>query len=221
MGFPHRGLLRKLRQPARHRCHAPLNIPRWPCPLYLSGLRHTEETARRTLCLACCRLAEVSSPNAMDVAAPVCCLHVRTPSTVRAYVSLPVPSSDHVGRGDVYKPQCRINGGMFFSLSVIKPEDHPGLVISSQSPLSAGYITLRACCRSGSPPSYPVGLSGRSSWVTGSIYQTDSWFIWTSIPAPNSGYTVDNIGYPHLIGLHNIDCSSPWRAGIPTSRSRT
>lgn len=104
--------------------------------------------------LACCRLAEVSSPNTMDVTAPVCCLHVRTPSTVSAYVSLPVPSSDHVGRGDVYKPPCRINGVMFFSLSVIKSEDHPGLVIPPQSPLSAGYITPRACRRS-----LPFGFS--------------------------------------------------------------
>ncbi len=37
---------------------------------------------------------------------------------------------------------------MFFSLSVLNLEDHLGLVISPQSPLSAGYITLRACRRS-------------------------------------------------------------------------
>lgn len=30
---------------------------------------------------------------------------------------------------------------MFFSLSVLNLEDHLGLVISPQSPLSAGYIT--------------------------------------------------------------------------------
>lgn len=56
--------------------------------------------------------------------------------------------SDHVGRGDVFNPQRRINGFMFFSLSVLNLEDHLGLVISPQSPLSAGYITLRACRRS-------------------------------------------------------------------------
>ena len=56
--------------------------------------------------------------------------------------------SDHVGRGDVFDPQRRINGFMFFSLSVLNLEDHLGLVISPQSPLSAGYITLRACRRS-------------------------------------------------------------------------
>lgn len=37
---------------------------------------------------------------------------------------------------------------MFFSLSTLNLEDHLGLVISPQSPLSAGYITLRACRRS-------------------------------------------------------------------------
>ncbi|MDF9347411.1 hypothetical protein OH693_18890 [Escherichia coli] len=37
---------------------------------------------------------------------------------------------------------------MFFSFSVLNLEDHLGLVISPQSPLSAGYITLRACRRS-------------------------------------------------------------------------
>jgi len=56
--------------------------------------------------------------------------------------------SDHVGRGDIFNPQRRINGFMFFSLSALNLEDHPGLVISPQSPLSAGYITLRACRRS-------------------------------------------------------------------------
>ncbi|ECW0088137.1 hypothetical protein F3Q21_01000 [Salmonella enterica subsp. enterica] len=56
--------------------------------------------------------------------------------------------SDHIGRGDIFNPQRRINGFMFFSLSVLNLEDHLGLVISPQSPLSAGYITLRACRRS-------------------------------------------------------------------------
>ena len=56
--------------------------------------------------------------------------------------------SEHVGRGDVFNPQRRINGFMFFSLSVLNLEDHLGLVTSPQSPLSAGYITLRACHRS-------------------------------------------------------------------------
>ena len=37
---------------------------------------------------------------------------------------------------------------MFFSLSVLSLEDHLGLVTSPQSPLSAGYITLRAYHRS-------------------------------------------------------------------------
>ncbi len=56
--------------------------------------------------------------------------------------------SDHVGHGDIFNPQRRINGFMFFNLSVLNLEDHLGLVISPQSPLSAGYITLRACHRS-------------------------------------------------------------------------
>jgi hypothetical protein len=37
---------------------------------------------------------------------------------------------------------------MFFSFSIFSLEDHLGLVISPQSPLSAGYITLRAYHRS-------------------------------------------------------------------------
>lgn len=56
--------------------------------------------------------------------------------------------SDHIGRGDVFNPQRRINGFMFFSLSALNLGDHLGLVISPQSPLSAGYITLQACSRS-------------------------------------------------------------------------
>lgn len=53
-----------------------------------------------------------------------------------------------VGHGDIFNPQRRINGFMFFSLSALNLEDHLGLVISPQSPFSAGYITLRACRRS-------------------------------------------------------------------------
>ncbi|EAB2306689.1 hypothetical protein GFW03_24055 [Salmonella enterica] len=56
--------------------------------------------------------------------------------------------SDHVGRGDIFNPQRRINGFMFFSLSVLNLGDHLVLVLSPQSPLSAGYITLRVCRRS-------------------------------------------------------------------------
>lgn len=37
---------------------------------------------------------------------------------------------------------------MFFSLSALNLGDRLGLVTSPQSPLSAGYITLRACRRS-------------------------------------------------------------------------
>lgn len=56
--------------------------------------------------------------------------------------------SDHVGHGDIFNPQRRINGFMFFCLSALNLGDHLGLVISPQSPLSAGYITLRVCRRS-------------------------------------------------------------------------
>ncbi|HGL4482253.1 TPA: hypothetical protein ACKE6T_003436, partial [Klebsiella oxytoca] len=37
--------------------------------------------------------------------------------------------SDHIGHGDVFNPQRRINGFMFFNLSVLNLEDHLGLVI--------------------------------------------------------------------------------------------
>ena len=150
MGFPHRGLLRKLRQPARHRSHAPLtsvaDLPRFTG--LDSGILRRLPVA--LFILACRKLAEVSNASVIDAAAPVFRIHVKTPSTGSAYVSLPVPPglSDHVGRGDVFNPQRRINGFMFFSLSVLNLEDHLGLVISPQSPLSAGYITLRACRRS-------------------------------------------------------------------------
>lgn len=151
MGFPHRGLLRKLRQPARHRSHAPLtsvaDLPRFTC--LDSGILRRLPVA--LFILACRKLAEVSNASVIDAAAPVFRIHVKTPSTGSAYVSLQFllhGLSDHVGRGDVFNPQRRINGFMFFSLSVLNLEDHLGLVISPQSPLSAGYITLRACRRS-------------------------------------------------------------------------
>ncbi len=151
MGFPHRGLLRKLRQPARHRSHAPLtsvaDLPRFTC--LDSGILRRLPVA--LFILACRKLAEVSNASVIDAAAPVFRIHVKTPSTGSAYVYcqfLLHGLSDHVGRGDVFNPQRRINGFMFFSLSVLNLEDHLGLVISPQSPLSAGYITLRACRRS-------------------------------------------------------------------------
>ncbi len=154
MGFPHRGLLRKLRQPARHRSHAPLtsvaDLPRFTC----LDSRHVLKAARRTLypCLPQVGSEISNAESVIDAAAPVFRIHVKTPSTSSAYVSLRSSSlhglSDHVGRGDVFSPQRRINGFMFFSLSVLNLEDHLGLVISPQSPLSAGYITLRACRRS-------------------------------------------------------------------------
>ena len=86
----------------------------------------------------------------MDAAVPVFRIHVKTPPAVLTYHCqlLLHGLSDHIGRGDVFNPQRRINGFMFFSLSVLNLEDHLGLVISPQSPLSAGYITLRACRRS-------------------------------------------------------------------------
>ena len=117
MGFPHRGLLRKLRQPARHRSHAPLtsvaDLPRFTC-LDSDILRRLPVAL---FILACRKLAEVSNASVIDAAAPVFHLHVRTPSSANAYLSLPVPSARH----------------------------------------AAGH------CRSGSPPSHPVGLLGFSS----------------------------------------------------------
>ncbi len=151
MGFPHRGLLRKLRQPARHRSHAPLtsvaDLPRFTC--LDSGILRRLPVA--LFILACRKLAEVSNASVIDAAAPVFRIHVKTPfdrQCLRITAFLLHGLSDHVGRGDVFNPQRRINGFMFFSLSVLNLEDHLGLVISPQSPLSAGFITLRACRRS-------------------------------------------------------------------------
>ncbi|EAU4681074.1 hypothetical protein D1914_18675 [Salmonella enterica] len=71
------------------------------------------------------------------------------PATATCRCQFPLHDhSDHVGHGDIFNPQRRINGFMFFSLSAFNLEAHLGLVISPQSPLSAGYITLRACRRS-------------------------------------------------------------------------
>lgn len=57
----------------------------------------------------------------------------------------------------------RINGFMFLSLSVLNLEDRLGLVVSPQSLLSAGHITLRTAAGlflSASPPSTPGGIVG-------------------------------------------------------------
>ncbi|QCT22503.1 hypothetical protein FEM41_24110 [Jejubacter calystegiae] len=91
MGFPHRGLLRKLRQPARHRSHASLTsaagLPRFTC-LDSDILRRLPVAL---FVLAYRKLAEVSSESVMGAASPVFRIHVKTPSTGSAYVSLPVP----------------------------------------------------------------------------------------------------------------------------------
>ncbi len=152
MGFPHRGLLRKLRQPARHRSHAPLtsvaDLPRFTG----FGLRHTEEAARRTLYPCLPQVGRSQQCKRDRRCCPRCFAymskHLR-PAVLTYHCQFLLHGlSDHVGRGDVFNPQRRINGFMFFSLSVLNLEDHLGLVISPQSPLSAGYITLRACRRS-------------------------------------------------------------------------
>ncbi|MNC06952.1 hypothetical protein D3C75_544790 [compost metagenome] len=153
MGFPHRGLLRKLRQPVRHQGHAPLTSvtdpPRFTC-LDSDILRRRLPVA--LFILACRKLAEVSNASVIDAAAPVFRIHVKTTfdQQVHTYYRrfLLHHLSNHVGRGDVFSPQRRINGFMLFSLSALNLEDHLGLVISPHSPLSAGYITLRACRRS-------------------------------------------------------------------------
>ncbi|AAC82727.1 hypothetical protein BFI45_19240 (plasmid) [Yersinia pestis subsp. microtus bv. Altaica] len=93
MGFPHRGLLWKLRQPARHRSHAPLtsvaDLPRFTC-LDSDILRRLPVAL---FVLACRKLAEVSNASVIDVAVPVFCLHVKTLSTNTAYLSMSVPSA--------------------------------------------------------------------------------------------------------------------------------
>ena len=113
--------------------------------------------------------------------------------------------SDHVGRGDVFNPQRRINGFMFFSLSVLNLEDHLGLVISPQSPLSAGYITLRACRRS-LPLRFstvtPGGIVGFLI-VSYRFNIPDRLAVHLSIHALNSGHTISNICDPDLIGPDN------------------
>ncbi len=152
MGFPHRGLLRKLRQPARHRSHAPLtsvaDLPRFTC--LDSGILRRLPVA--LFILACRKLAEVSNASVMRRCCPGVshtCQNTLRPAVLTYHCQFLLHGlSDHVGRGDVFNPQRRINGFMFFSLSVLNLEDHLGLVISPQSPLSAGYITLRACRRS-------------------------------------------------------------------------
>ncbi|ASG46401.1 hypothetical protein CES93_23730 [Citrobacter freundii] len=91
MGFPHRGLLRKLRQPVRYQGHAPLisvtDLPRFTC-LDSDILRRLPVAL---FILACRKLAEVSNASVIGAAAPVFCIHVKTPSTDSAYVSLAVP----------------------------------------------------------------------------------------------------------------------------------
>ncbi|MBW6028498.1 hypothetical protein CGB72_26605 [Klebsiella pneumoniae] len=93
MGFPHRGLLRKLRQPARHRSHASLtsvaDLPRFTC-LDSNILRRLPVAL---FILACRKLAEVSNASVMNAAVPVFCLHIKTLTTDTAYLSVSVTSA--------------------------------------------------------------------------------------------------------------------------------
>lgn len=153
MGFPHRGLLRKLRQPVRHRSHAPLSfaadLPRFTCldsymlrrlPVALFILAYRKLAGGSSSGCEKKTLLSRYSAYVYEYLRPV---------TATCRCQFPLHDlSDHVGHGDIFNPQRRINGFMFFSLSALNLEDYPGLVISPQSPLSAGYITLRACRRS-------------------------------------------------------------------------
>lgn len=152
MGFPHRGLLRKLRQSMRHRSHASLtsaiDLPRFTC-LDSNILRKLPVAL---FILACRKLAGGSSSDCEKKLLTRFSAYMSDylrPATAIYRCRFPLHNlSDHIGHGDIFNPQRRINGFMFFSLSVLNLEDHLGLVISPQSPLSAGYITLRACRRS-------------------------------------------------------------------------
>ena len=149
VGFPHRGLLRKLRQPARHRSHALLtsvaDLPRF----YLHGLRHTEggcPSHSLSLLAASWRSQQRKRDRRC---CPVFRIHVKTPSTgsLRITASSSCTACQIVGRGDVFNPQRRINGFMFFSLSVLNLEDHLGSDLAS-IPVVSGLHHLRACRRS-------------------------------------------------------------------------
>lgn len=79
MGFPHLGLLRKLRQSMRHWGHAPLasviDLPRFT---YLdSNMLMRLPIALFTL--ACCMLSEISNPTVIRPAVPVFHMAVGTP----------------------------------------------------------------------------------------------------------------------------------------------
>ena len=152
MDFLHRGLLRKLRQPVRHWSHASLtsvtDLPRFTC-LDSDILRGLPVAL---FILACRKLAGSSSLNCekklLTRYTAYISVYLRPVTAICRYRSSLHDLSDHVGHGDIFNPQRRINGFMFFSLSALNLEGYVGLVISPQSPLSAGYITLRACRRS-------------------------------------------------------------------------
>lgn len=151
MGFPHRGLLRKLRQSVRHRGHAPLtfatDLPRFT---YLDS-----DMLRRLpvalFILACHKLAGSSRSDCEKKLLTRYSAYMSDylrPVTAIYRCRFPLHDlSDHIGHGDFFNSQRRINRFMFFNLSELNLEDHLGLVISPQSTLSAGYITLQACAQ--------------------------------------------------------------------------
>lgn len=116
MGFPHRGLLRKLRQPVRHQGHTPLtsvtDLPRFIC--LDSGMLSRLPIALFTLAYR--KLAGGSSPFCGGTAVPVFQMAVRIPSYRQDWTFCRFPLyglSGHVSRGDI----STLRGGLMGSCS--------------------------------------------------------------------------------------------------------
>jgi len=109
MGFPHRGLLRELRQSMRHRRHATLasdiDLPRF---IYLDS-NMLRRLPIALFILACCKLTESSSPVCDGFCCPGTRPNCTVPSVGSAYMSNCLPFlyglSDHVSRGDISTPR--------------------------------------------------------------------------------------------------------------------
>lgn len=208
MGFPHLGLLRRLRQLVGHRGRTPLpshtSLPSFTCWTQVYGGGCRSQSLPLHAASWCTRYG-------LAAHCPYLCWQRRGYSSPTAEVSHTcthcwgcTPPISRVGGGDTFSPQTRINRFVFLNLSILSLEVHLGVTASPHTPFPTGYITLPVHSRSlplRLMPSHSRGQPFTSSILLGmKVFQSCSCpFSYFLLPS-GSRHTVRHIPAPTGIG---------------------
>lgn len=207
MGFPHLGLLRRLRQLVGHRGRTPLpshtSLPSFTCWTQVYGGGCRSQSLPLHAASWCTRYG-------LAAHCPYLCWQRRGYSSPTAEVSHTcthcwgcTPPISRVGGGDTFSPQTRINRFVFLNLSILSLEVHLGVTASPHTPFPTGYITLPVHSRSlplRLMPSHSRGQPFTSSILLGmKVFQSCSCpFSYFLLPS-GSRHTPRAIPRPHLV----------------------